>query len=447
MGGPGAMAWTTILCLVLYTLPHMQAQDVCCNIKIVSGALAEDKGLAGTYNLLRNAGEAPDTACANGCVYSREGAAGEEYCFQAVAAGADIEDQECNAVTGTTEPAGSQTPASSDELRKQAEEAAARVEENNDKITETNQNIENAESATDAINKIQEKLSPTASTPGRRVREKRQESTGAPTPMPVAEPATCDEFGEKYKELLALAVDVTDDNIDQIKVYVDALINVDIVGLCDDTARANLATDTKEDADKAVESTQEYTDAKVIIVIELKQKVNDDIALQTSINEELEDRGESTVPVAASTHAIEPTTPSDEGGETPDGGPATEGETPEGTPPSEGETPEGTQPAEGETPEGTPPAEGETPAGTEPVEGETPEGTPPAEGETPPPEGTPPTEGETPEGTPPAESETPEGTPPAEGETPDGTPPPQISTAKPGRLLFERKRRSRGSMF
>merc|ERR1712098_935941 len=399
--GPGAMAWTTILSLVLYTLPHMQAQDVCCKIKIVSGALAEDKGLAGTYNLLRNAGEAPDTACANGCVYSREGAAGEEYCFQAVAAGADIEDQECDAVTGTTEPAGSQTPASSDELRQQAEEAAARVEENNNKITETNQNIENAESATDAINKIQEKLSPTASTPGRRVREKRQESTGAPTPMPVAEPTTCDEFGDKYKELLALAVDVTDDNIDQIKVYVDALINFDIEGLCEFSDREQLATDTKEDADKAVESTQEYTDAKVIIVIELKQKVNDDIALQTSINEELEDRGESTVPLAASTHAIEPTTPSDEGGETPDGGPASEVETPEGTPPSEGETPEGTTPAEGETPEGTPPAEGETP----------------------------------------------EGTPPAEGETPDGTPPPQISTAKPGRLLFERKRRSRGSMF
>merc|ERR1711872_830756 len=241
--GPGAMAWTTILSLVLYTLPHMQAQDVCCNIKIVSGALADDKGLAGTYNLLRNAGEAPDAACANGCVYSREGAAGEEYCFQAVAAGADIEDQECEAVTGSTEPEGSQTPASSDELRQQAEDAAARVEENNDKITETNQNIENAESATDAINKIQEKLSPTASTPGRRVREKRQESTGANTPMPVAEPATCDEFGEKYKELLALAVVVTDDNIDQIKVYVDALINFDIEGLCDVTARETLATD------------------------------------------------------------------------------------------------------------------------------------------------------------------------------------------------------------
>merc|ERR1712234_18638 len=238
--GPGAMAWTTILSLVLYSLPHMQAQDICCNIKIVSGALADDKGLAGTYNLLRNAGEAPE------------------------AAGADVEDQECEAVTGSTEPA------SSDELRQQAEDAAARVEENNDKITETNQNIENAESATDAINKIQEKLSPTASTPGRRVREKRQESTGAPTPMPVAEPTTCDEFGEKYKELLALAVVVTDDNIDQIKVYVDALINFDIEGLCGVTARETLATETKEDADKAVESTQEYTDAKVIIVIELK---------------------------------------------------------------------------------------------------------------------------------------------------------------------------------
>merc|ERR1712042_314074 len=425
MGGPGAMAWTTILSLVLYSLPHMQAQDICCNTKIVSGALADDKGLAGTYNLLRNAGEAPDAACANGCVYSREGgAAGEEYCFQAVAAGADIEDQECEAVTGSTEPA------SSDELRQQAEDAAARVEENNDKITETNQNIENAESATDAINKIQEKLTPTASTPGRRVREKRQESTDAPTPRPVAEPTTCDEFGDKYKELLALAVVVTDDNIDQIKVYVDALINFDIEGLCGVTARETFATDTKEDADKAVESTQEYTDAKVIIVIELKQKVNDDIALQTSINEELEDRGESTVPVAASTHAIESTTPSDEGGETPEGGPASEGETPEGTPPAEEATPEGTPPAEGETPAGTEPVEGETPEGTQPAEGETPEGTPPAEGETP--EGTTPAEEATPEGTPPAEGETPEGTPPAGGETPEGTPPPHISTAKPG---------------
>merc|ERR1712168_639318 len=391
MGGLADMAWTTALSLVLYSLSYLQAQDICCKTKIVSGTLAEDQGLAGTYTLLRDAGSAPDAACANGCVYSRDGVQGDEYCFQAVAAGADIEDQECGADTGATDgatdPAGEQTTASSDELRQQAVEAAARVEANNNLIDETNQNIENAESTTAAIDDIKEKLSPTATTPdpGRRLRQKRQDSTDGPTPMPVEEPGTCSEFGEAYKELINLAAVVDDDNIDQIKVYVDALMAVDLVVLCDSSERAALATETNALAETAIESTKEYTDATEIKITELKQKVNDDIALQENINEQLEIRDEPTVPVAASTHAIAPTTPS------------TEEENTEG---------------EGETPEGTPPVDGETE-----------------------------------EGTAPAEEETPEGTPPAEGETTEGTPSMQISTAKPARMLFERKRRSRGSMF
>merc|ERR1711962_1407686 len=132
--GLADMAWTTALSLVLYSLSYLQAQDICCKIKIVSGTLADDQGLAGTYTLLRDAGAAPDEACANGCVYSRDGMEGDEYCFQAVAAGADIEDQECGADTGATDPAGAQTTASSDELRKQAEDAAARVAANNNLI-------------------------------------------------------------------------------------------------------------------------------------------------------------------------------------------------------------------------------------------------------------------------------------------------------------------------
>merc|ERR1712013_388912 len=421
MGGLAAMAWITTLSLVLHSLSYLQAQDICCKIKIVSGTLAEDQGLAGTYTLIRDAGVAPDQACANGCVYSRDGVEGDEYCFQAVAAGADIEDQECGADTGATEPAGAsdgatepaggQNTASSDELRQQALDAAERVDENNNRIAEANQNIENAESTTGAIDDIKEKLSPAATTPSRRVRQKRQDTTDGPTPMPVEVPATCNDFGDAYKELLNLAAAVNDDNIDQIKVYVDALIAVDVVALCDSDARAALATETNANADAAIEKTKEYTDATEIKVTELKQKVNEDIALQETINEELVSRDEPTVPVAASTHAIEPTTPSAEE-ETPEGGPATEGETPEGSAPVEGETPEGTAPVEGETPEGTGPAEGETPEGTAPVGGETPEGTGPAE-----------------------------------GETTDGTPPMQISTAKPARLLFERKRRSRGSLL
>merc|ERR1719347_604864 len=434
------MAWITTLSLVLHSLSYLQAQDICCKTKIVSGTLAEDQGLAGTYTLIRDAGVAPDQACANGCVYSRDGAEGDEYCFQAVAAGADIEDQECGADTGATEPAGASdgatepagtsdgATASSDELRQQALDAAARVDENNNRIAKANENIANAKSTTEAIDDIQEKLSPAATTPGRRVRQKRQDTADGPTPMPVEVPATCNDFGDAYKKLLALAAAVNDDNIDQIKVYVDALIVVDVEALCDSDARAALATETNADADAAIEKTKEYTDATEVEVTELKQKVNEDIALQETINEELVSRDEPTVPVAASTHAIEPTTPSAEE-ETPEGGPATEGETPEGSAPVEGETPEGTAPVEGETPEGTGPPEGETPEGTGP------------------PEGTEPAEGETPDGTAPVEGETPEGTGPAEGETTDGTPPMQISTAKPARLLFERKRRSRGSLL
>merc|ERR1711942_196391 len=183
MGGLAAMAWITALSLVLHSLSYLQAQDICCKTKIVSGTLAEDQGLAGTYTLIRDAGVAPDQACANGCVYSRDGAEGDEYCFQAVAAGADIEDQECGADTGATEPAGAsdgatepaggQNTASSDELRQQALDAAARVDENNDKIEEANENIANAQSTTEAIDDIQEKLSPAATTPSRRVSQKR----------------------------------------------------------------------------------------------------------------------------------------------------------------------------------------------------------------------------------------------------------------------------------
>merc|ERR1712179_87147 len=289
--GLADMAWTTALSLVLYSLSYLQAQDICCKIKIVSGTLADDQGLSGTYTLLRDAGAAPDEACANGCVYSRDGMEGDEYCFQAVAAGADIEDQECGADTGATdgatEPAGAQTTASSDELRKQAEDAAARVAANNNLIDEANQNIANAESTTAAIDDIKEKLSPTATTPGRRLRQKRQDSTDGPTHMPVEVPETCAEFGEAYEELLDLAAVVDDDNIDQIKVYVDVLINVNIEGLCDSTARETLATETNAKADAAIESTKEYTETTEIKVTELKQKVNDDIALQDIINEEL----------------------------------------------------------------------------------------------------------------------------------------------------------------
>merc|ERR1711913_32501 len=387
--GSGAMAWFTVLFLVLHSLPHLLAQ--CCNTKIVTGALAEEKGLAGTYSLLTDVADARDAACADGCVYSREGREGEEYCFQAVAAGADIEDQECDAVTGATAPPGSQTSVSSDELRQQALDAAAEVEANNALIVEGNQNIAHGEATTDFINTIQQQLSSGATTPAGRLRDKRQ-ATDSPTPMPVEEPTNCAEFRDSYVALLDLAQSVTDDNIDQIKVYVDALKNVDVQTLCDATERASLASDTNTDADNAIQKTKEYTDAEEVEINELKKKVNEKIA-------EVEDRNETPVTIESLTYAIEAATPSMQES-SPQPGAETAVPMTEGTPDPGAETPvvmtEGTQPAGGETPEGTQPVGGETPEGTQPAGGETSEG-----------------------------------------------PPAQVSTAKPGRLLFEKRRRSR----
>merc|ERR1712106_1249492 len=105
---------------------------------------------------------------------------------------------------------------------------------------------------------------------------------------------------------------------------------------------------TNAKAEAAVKSTKDYTGAKETKVEALKKEVNEDIELQSTINDELVEREEATVPIVAQTYAVDATTPSGSGGD----------ETPEGTPPAEAGTPEGTPPAEGETPEGTPPAEG-----------------------------------------------------------------------------------------
>merc|ERR1712106_1192484 len=386
--GSGAMAGSAVIFLVLCSLPYMHAE--CCTKKIVTGAAAEAKGLVGTHTLLNDVADDKNPACFDGCVYTRDERQGEEYCFQAVAGGADIEDQ-CDAPTGTTAVAGAQTtaagagaqttaaagaqttPLSSDELRQKAEDAAARVKANNAIIVEDNERIEKAEATTSAIDAIQAKLTPDeATTPTGRIRQKPQATTNAPTPKAVDEPTTCEEFETTYTKLLEMAADVTDENIAQIKVYVDALINVDVAGLCTSAERSALATDTNAKAEAAVKSTKDYTGTKETKVKALKKEVNEDIELQSTINDELVEREEATVPIAAQTYAVDATTPSGSGGEqtqvdmnTPGGTPPVEGETPEGTPPAEAGTPEGTPPAEGETPEGTPPAEGETPEGTQ----------------------------------------------------------------------------------
>merc|ERR1711892_1619323 len=173
--GSGAMAGSAVLFLFLCSLPYMHA--LCCTKKIVSGAIAGD--LEGTYTLLNDVADDKNAACFDGCVYSREGKLGEEYCFQAGAgaqttAGAGGQTT-AGAGAQTTAAAGAQTTAlSSDALRQTAEDAAARVKANNAIIVEDNERIEKAEATTSAIDAIQAKLTPDeATTPTGRIRQKR----------------------------------------------------------------------------------------------------------------------------------------------------------------------------------------------------------------------------------------------------------------------------------
>merc|ERR1712198_214745 len=413
------MARSTHLLLVLATftfLPLLSAQQTCCKKKIVSGQVAVDAGLDGTYTLIEGK-TTQESACVDGCVYKRDsGNVGDEYCFKAVDPGADIQDEECAAVTGTT-AGGPQSTLSSDQLRKQAQEAADRITENS--------------------------------------REKRQDSS---TVKPVDKPENCDAFKTIWFDLLTMAVGgVSDDNINQIKAYIDALKDVDVTKLCVKAERDAIVADEKNKVDEATAATEKYTGDEKAEVTELKKEVNKDIAILEDTNQKLKDRDEAPVSTpAVSTYKIDPTVPS--GGETtkPSSGgetsPAGKESTPSGgatsMPPSDGgmtskPSSDGKTSPVGEM-SSKPSSDGETsPAGgmtsKPPIDGQT----SPSAGMTSKPDG-----GET--------SKSPTGgeTSPAGGQTSQSPPggestpskPGAVSTAKPQRNLFERKR-SRGSIM
>merc|ERR1711915_536344 len=439
------MARSTHLLVVLATftfLPLHSAQQSCCKKKIVSGKVADDAGLSGTYTLIEGK-TTQESACADGCVYSRDsGNSGDEYCFKVANPGADIQDEECAAVTGTT-AAGSQSTLSSDELRNQAQDAANRIKENNEKVVQGEQNVKNAEDAQKAMKDIVDDLGA-----ARKSRGKRQEPA---TVQPVAKPTDCPGFTDSWKKLLALAAGgVSDDNIDQIKAYIDALKDVDVKLLCTKAERDDIVTNNKDTYDKASSETDTYLMNEQKEVTDLKLKVNDDIKLLKEINQKLEDRNEPPVStVAVSTYKIDPTVPA--GGETtkPSSGgetsPAGEKSTPAdgatsmptsdggmtSKPPSDGKTsPAGEMSSKPSSDGQTSPSAGMT---SKPDGGET--SKPPTGGET----SKPPTGGETS----PAEGQTSQ--PPSGGESTPSKPG-AVSTAKPQRNLFERKR-SRGSIM
>merc|ERR1711915_628693 len=259
-------------------------------------------------------------------------------------------------------------------------------------------------------------------------------------------------MGDTWKKLLALAAGgVSDDNIDQIKAYIDALKDVDVKILCTKPERTDIVSNNKDTYDKASSKTDTYLMNEQKEVTDLKLKVNDDIKLLKEINQKLEDRNEPPVStVAVSTYKIDPTVPAggettkpSSGGETSPAGekstpadgatsvPTSDGEM-SSKPSSDGET----SPAGGIT--SKPPSDGQTSpsAGmtSKPDGGET--SKPPTGGET----SKPPTGGETS----PAGGQT--SRPPSGGESTPSKPG-AVSTAKPQRRSFLEKKRSRGSIM
>merc|ERR1719419_87653 len=86
---------------ILRFIPLFKGQS-CCERKIVSGAVAENAGLVGTYILKRDDKDDKDSNCFDGCIYFHEERKEEEYCFKSVEKGAIIKEENCEAEAKTT---------------------------------------------------------------------------------------------------------------------------------------------------------------------------------------------------------------------------------------------------------------------------------------------------------------------------------------------------------
>merc|ERR1719154_366830 len=384
------MQSAAVLLLVLCSALPLNAQTpgTCCQVKIVKDSPGGT--LDGTYTFKKE-GTNLDPVCVDGCIYTRDTAPTDEYCFMRSDAGATIEDK-CDATPAgpgtppagpaTTPAAGPMTTASSAQLREQGEAAARVVATNNAQIAENDQTVAQANASTSTIANIQAQLNAGVTTPAgvgrQQVREKRQAATNPPpTVKPVAKPDNCDDFKDIFDKLLDEAVKVSDDNIEQIKVYSDALKGIVVKDICDTAEIAAVAKDTNAKAEEAKTKTEEFVGKIEKENIQLKEEVNENLAIQNNVNEQLVAREEPTVPIQASTYKPEPPKETQVATEPPQGTP--DGTVPPENPvsiPSDG-TLAGTVPPENPVtiPKETPASPKETPA--------TPKETPTAPQETP----------------------------------------------------------------
>merc|ERR1711981_1102363 len=322
---------------ILLLIPAIFAQSstpgagICCQKKTVSD-IAND--LNGVYTFKRGGGDSEDQDCYNGCVYKKQGAPdSNEYCFKSVTQGAaTIADEECEAVSSSTGPTGpsstgptgasstgptgpsstgptgpSSTAGNPVETIKSANEA---IEKANADHAEATKNANTANDAGSAVDDIQAKLSSASSSTTAGVRIKRQASS---TVGPIT---TCDDFTNKYNQLLDELIKLSDDNIGLIQQLAAALTGVLNAIPCTPQKQAELNEASKSKVDTAKAKTVTYIEVKEEEKKAAGEKVQAALQQIADANAQLVSSGSTTIPPVTASFTVQQTTGGSSGPQT-----------------------------------------------------------------------------------------------------------------------------------
>jgi len=316
---------------VLSYLTSTPGAGICCQKKTVTD-IAND--LNGVYTFKRGGGDSEDQDCYNGCVYKKEGAPdSNEYCFKSVTQGAaTIADEECEAVSSSTGPTGpsstgptgpsstgptgpsstgptgpSSTAGNPVETIKSANEA---IEKANADHAEATKNANTANDAGSAVDDIQAKLSSASSSTTAGVRIKRQASS---TVGPIT---TCDDFTNKYTQLLDELIKLSDDNIGLIQQLAAALTGVLNAIPCTPQKQAELNEASKSKVVTAKAKTVTYIEVKEEEKKAAGEKVQAALQQIADANAQLVSSGSTTIPPVTASFTVQQTTGGSSGPQT-----------------------------------------------------------------------------------------------------------------------------------
>ena len=291
-----AMGLKGFLLVNSFLLLGLTSAQECCQKKVVT----EPAEHAGTFTFVRKFNGDKDSNCADACIYSKDGADGEEYCFKAVDEDPATIDDQCDATPNPKPTSGAPTrPTSAPptgtttvDIGKEIEEKNKEIEANNEKINVEQEKSNTASSASAVVDGIASALASG--------RKKRQSESS--TVAPLASITKCSEFDAKFKELLSNLKQLDGDNADDkiplikelIRILNEALPKLSI--LCDADEKKKLKEETSSDVQTAKEKTTKYKEKKEKKIKDLVYEVQ--IAKQQIgiYNEKLEESGSSTIP-------------------------------------------------------------------------------------------------------------------------------------------------------